>query len=167
MIKSFNGKTPKIAPTAFIAETAVIIGDVEIGEHASVWYNAVLRGDANKISVGAYSNVQDNVTVHVDEDHPATIGEYVSIGHNAVVHGATVGNCCLVGMGAVMLNGSKMGNNSLLAASALMTENRILPDGCMGKGIVKEWRELDQSAIDAIRKNAEAYVEEANKSKIG
>ena len=165
MIKSFNGKTPKIAESAFVAETAVIIGDVEVGEHASIWYNAVLRGDVNKITIGAYSNVQDNVTVHVDENYPVNVRQYVSVGHNAVIHGATIGDCSLVGMGAVMLNGSKVGNNSLLAAGALLTENKVLPDGCMGKGIVKEWRELDADAIAGIKRNATAYVKEADKFK--
>lgn len=165
MIRAFNGKTPKIAESAFIAETAVIIGDVEIGEHASVWYNAVLRGDSAKIVVGDYSNVQDNVTIHVDEGHSTTIGKYVTIGHNAIVHGATVGDNSLIGMGAVLLNGSKVGRNCLVGASALMTENRELPDGCVAKGLVKEWRELSEESIAGIHKNALDYAEKARKYK--
>ena len=165
MIRKFNGKSPRIADTAFIAETAVIIGDVEIGEHASVWYNAVLRADSAPIKVGAYSNVQDNVTVHVDEGFPAVIGERTTIGHNAVVHGATVGNGCLVGMNAVLLNGSCMGDGSLVGAGALMTEGRVLPEGCMGKGIVKEWREMSPEAREAILNNATEYVNKAEKFK--
>ena len=167
MIKSFNGKAPKIASTAFIAETAVIIGDVEIGEHASIWYNAVLRGDSAKIVIGDYSNVQDNVTIHVDEGYPATIGKYTTIGHNAVVHGATVGDECLVGMNSVLLNGSRMGDGSLVGAGALMPEGRQLPAGMMGKGIVKEWKELSTDARASIKKNATEYAVKAEMFKIG
>lgn len=161
MIVSFNGKTPKIASTAFVAETAVIIGDVEIGEHASVWYNAVLRGDAEKITIGDFSNVQDNVTVHVDFGHPVNIGRYVTVGHNAVIHGAEIGDNSLVGMNAVVLNGSKVGKNCLLGACALLPEGKVLPDGMLAKGVVKEWKELSQDAVKNIKLNAEHYVNEA------
>ena len=167
MIKSFNGKTPKIAPTAFVAETAVIIGDVEIGEHASIWYNAVLRADTAKITIGDYTNVQDNVTIHVDKGFPATIGAYTTIGHNAVVHGATVGNECLVGMNSVLLNGSQMGDGSLVGAGALMTEGRALPAGTMGKDIVKEWKELSPDARTSIKNNATEYAIKAEMFKNG
>ncbi len=121
MIITYQGKTPSVDPTAFIAPNATLIGDVTIGPDASVWFGAVLRGDNEPIVVGRGSNVQDNATLHCDPGHPLTIGEDVTIGHNAVVHGCTVGNGVLVGMGAVVLDEAVLGDWSIVGAGAVVT----------------------------------------------
>lgn len=124
LITGIGGKDPKVDAEVFVAPTASVVGDVTLHAGASVWYGAVLRGDVERISVGADSNVQDNCTLHADPGFPVTVGERVSIGHNAVVHGATVEDDCLIGMGATVLNGAVIGAGSLVAAQALV------PQGC-------------------------------------
>jgi carbonic anhydrase/acetyltransferase-like protein (isoleucine patch superfamily) len=122
MIIEYNGIVPTIGKNVFIAPTAVVIGDVTIGDGASVWFNAVLRGDMAPITIGANSNIQDNCTVHTDFGKPAIIGEYVTVGHNAVVHGCTIDNGSLVGIGAIVLNGAHVMEKTVVAAGAVVRE---------------------------------------------
>ena len=152
----------EIDPTAFVAPNATIVGDVTIGEDASVWYGAVLRGDIEPISVGPRSNVQDGTVVHVDADCPTVIGADVTIGHRCVIHGATIGDGCLIGMGAVVLSGAKIGAGSLIAAGAVVREGFEIPPRCLAAGVpAKVVRELDDASLERIRRNKDSYVEYA------
>ncbi|UNK72345.1 gamma carbonic anhydrase family protein [Microbacterium sp. H1-D42] len=154
------GKAPLIAGDAFVADGARIVGAVTIGAGASVWYNAVLRADSAAITVGAGSNVQDNVSVHVDSGHPAVIGESVSIGHNAVVHGCTIGDGSLVGMGAVVLSGAVIGRGCLIAGGAVVLGGMEVPDGSLVAGVpAKVRRALTDEERAGLIRNAEIYLE--------
>src|ERR1700741_3068435 len=123
MIRPYRGILPRVHPTAFIDDSAQIIGDVEIGEESSVWMAVVIRGDVHRIRIGSRSNVQDGTIVHVMKDtHPTTIGADVTIGHGAVMHGCTIQDRCLIGMGAIILNGAQIGTGSIVAAGSLVPE---------------------------------------------
>ena len=156
-------KTPEIDPTAYVAPTAVVLGDVVIGPGASVWFHCVLRGDANAIRVGARTNVQDQVVMHgdrVDGDHAVTVGEDVTIGHGAVIHGCTIGDRCLVGMGAIILNGATVGDDSSVAAGTLIKEGATIPPRSLVAGVpgfVR--RSLRGDALERIRATGAAYHE--------
>lgn len=126
MIFEYKGKKPKIGKNVFIAPTAVIVGDVEIGDHASIWYGVVIRGDLAPVTIGENSNIQDNCTVHTDTAHPAVIAENVTVGHNAVVHGCTVEADCLIGIGAVVLNGACIKAGSVVASGSVVKEGQIV-----------------------------------------
>ena len=134
MILTYRGHTPDIGPGCFLAESADVIGDVTIGADSSVWFGAAIRGDYEPIAIGCRTNVQDNVTIHCDETHPTVIGDDVSIGHNAVVHGATLENRVLVGMGAVVLDGAVIGEGSIVGAGAVVTKNTVVPPGSLVLG---------------------------------
>lgn len=135
IIKPFNGISPKIDPTAFIAEGAVIIGDVEIGPGASVWYGCVLRGDVNHIRIGANTNIQDGTVVHVSRvDFPTVIADEVTIGHGAMIHGCTIERGSLIGIGAIVLDGVVVGAESFVAAGSLVTPGTIIPPRSMMMG---------------------------------
>jgi len=152
------GRAPRLDSTSFVASGARVIGDVTLSEGASVWYNAVLRGDSAAIFVGAGSNLQDNVSVHVDAGSPVVIGDDVSVGHNAVVHGCTIGDRCLVGMGAVVLSGAVIGEGSLIAAGAVVLEGTEVPPGSLVAGVPgKVRRELTEEEQRGIVRNAEHY----------
>ena len=152
------GRTPQIDPSAFLATGARVIGAVSLGEGSSVWYNAVLRADSDSITVGVGSNVQDNVSVHVDAGQPVKIGANVSIGHNAVVHGCTIGDSSLIGMGAVVLSGAVIGEGCLVAAGAVVLEGTIVPDGSLVAGVpAKVRRELTAEEQADLRRNADTY----------
>ncbi|MGP4089242.1 gamma carbonic anhydrase family protein [Streptomyces sp. KR55] len=160
LITGIGGKEPKVDPEAFLAPTASVIGDVTLGAGASVWYGAVLRGDVERISVGASSNVQDNCTLHADPGFPVSVGERVSIGHNAVVHGATVEDDCLIGMGATVLNGAVIGAGSLVAAQALVPQGMRVPPGSLVAGVpAKVRRELSAEEREGITLNGTMYAE--------
>ncbi len=137
MIKSFNGKTPQIHPTAFVSEAAYIVGDVEIGEHSSVWPGAVLRADTGKIKIGKYTAIEDNVVIHsgIPGDGDTFIGDYANIAHGAVIHGRKIGNNTLVGIQATVLHGSEIGNYCLIGAKCLISENLKVPDNSFVVGI--------------------------------
>lgn len=161
MIKSFQNKTPKIHPTAFIAENAVIIGDVEIAENASIWYNCVLRGDVNFIRIGANSNIQDGTIIHVSrQDGYATIiEEEVTVGHSATIHGCYIEKGSLIGIGATILDGARIGKNSLIAAGSLVTPNTNIPERSFVLGSpAKVKRELSDEEIENIQKFWQNYV---------
>jgi carbonic anhydrase/acetyltransferase-like protein (isoleucine patch superfamily) len=157
-VLSVAGHTPDIDATAFVAAGARVIGAVTLAEGASVWYNAVLRGDSDSITVRAGSNLQDNVSVHVDAGHPVVIGRDVSVGHNAVVHGCTIGDGSLIGMGSVVLSGAVIGDGSLVAAGAVVLEGTVVPPGSLVAGVpAKVRRELTEDERAGILRNAQTY----------
>jgi carbonic anhydrase/acetyltransferase-like protein (isoleucine patch superfamily) len=159
MTGPINIRRPSPDPSVFIAPTASVIGEVMLGRDVSVWYGASVRGDMAAISIGDGTNVQDNATVHVDFGVPAAIGRYVTIGHNAVVHGATIEDEVLIGMGAVVLNGAVVGKGSLVAAGAVVREGMVIPPGSLVAGVpAKVIKELEPAQREHIRKNAEAYI---------
>ncbi|MFG3249953.1 gamma carbonic anhydrase family protein [Streptomyces sp. NPDC048187] len=159
LITGIGGKDPKVDPEAFVAPTSSVVGDVTLHAGASVWYGAVLRGDVERISVGASSNVQDNCTLHADPGFPVTVGERVSIGHNAVVHGATVEDDCLIGMGATVLNGAVIGAGSLVAAQALVPQGMRVPPGSLVAGVpAKVRRELTEEERQGVTLNGTMYA---------
>lgn len=146
----------------FVANTATVIGDVEIGDDCSVWFGAVLRGDSDEIRVGHRTNIQDNAVVHCDPGAPAIIGDDCVVGHNAIVHGAQLGNAVLVGMNATVLNHAKIGNNVIIGANALVTGGTEIPDNSLVLGSpAKVVKQLSQEQIDGIYENARVYVEKA------
>ena len=160
MIIEFEGKKPKIHPTAWVAPTAVIIGDVEIGPDASVFYGCVLRGDVNAIRIGARTNIQDNSVLHVDGDAPCVLGEDVTIGHMALVHGTTVGDGTLVGMKSTLLSRSVIGAGALIAAGAVVLEGMEIPDRALAAGVpAKIRRELSEEQSAGFIPHAGRYVE--------
>lgn len=160
LIAGIGGRDPKVDEEAFVAPTSTVIGDVTLHAGASVWYGAVLRGDVERITVGASSNVQDNCTLHADPGFPVTVGERVSIGHNAVVHGATVEDGCLIGMGATVLNGAVIGAGSLVAAQALVPQGMRVPPGSLVAGVpAKVRRELTAEEREGIALNGTMYAE--------
>ncbi|MFG2954099.1 gamma carbonic anhydrase family protein [Streptomyces sp. NPDC048291] len=160
LIVGIGGREPKIEDDVFVAPTASVIGDVTLRAGASVWYGAVVRGDVEKITVGARANVQDNVTLHADPGFPVTVGERVSIGHNAVVHGATVEDDCLIGMGATVLNGAVIGAGSLVAAQALVPQGMVVPPGSLVAGVpAKVRRELSREEREGVALNGTFYAE--------
>ncbi len=127
MIKTFEDIHPKIHETAFIAENAVIIGDVEIGEHSSIWYGSVLRGDVNYIRIGARTNIQDLSVLHVSSKHPTILEDEITVGHRVTLHGCYIETGCLIGIGSIVLDGVRIGKNSLIAAGSLITPNTKIP----------------------------------------
>ncbi|MFI1393952.1 gamma carbonic anhydrase family protein [Streptomyces sp. NPDC020681] len=160
LIAGVGGKEPSIAPDAFAAPTSVVLGDVTMAAGSSVWYQTVLRADCGPIVLGADSNIQDNCTVHVDPGFPVTVGARVSVGHNAVLHGCTVEDDVLVGMGATVLNGAHIGAGSLIAAQALVPQGMHVPPGSLVAGVpAKVKRELTEEEREGIKLNAAAYVE--------
>lgn len=144
---------------AKIYDGAKVIGDVELRSNVSVWYNAVVRGDQAPISVDENSNIQDNCVVHVSKNYPVKIGKNVSIGHGAIIHGCTIEDNVLVGMGAIILNGAKISKNCLIGAGALITENKEFPEGSLIIGSpAKALRQLSPEQIESIQENADEYV---------
>lgn len=159
MLIRLGDKRPRVAETAFVAPNATLAGSVVLEDGASVWYGAVLRADNEPIVIGRNSNVQDNCSFHVDVGRPATLGEGVSVGHNAVVHGATIEDHCLIGMGAIVMNGAVVGAESLVAAGALVTEGMQIPPRSLVAGVpAKIRRELSDEEVATLRINAEVYT---------
>ncbi|GAA2069148.1 gamma carbonic anhydrase family protein [Microbacterium hatanonis] len=151
---------PVVHDSAFIAAGARVIGAVSLGPESSVWYNAVLRADGDAIVIGAGSNLQDNVSVHVDAGRPVRIGENVSVGHNAVVHGCTIGEGTLIGMGSVVLSGAVIGEGCLVAGGAVILEGAVIPPGSLVAGVPgKVRRQLTAEERAKILRNAEVYRE--------
>ncbi|SDO79356.1 Carbonic anhydrase or acetyltransferase, isoleucine patch superfamily [Microbacterium sp. ru370.1] len=156
---ALDGATPSVHDTAFVASGARIVGDVRLEEGASVWYNAVLRGDSASIVVGARSNLQDNVSVHVDAEHGVVIGDDVSVGHNAVVHGCRIGDGSLIGMGSVVLSGARIGAGCLIAGGAVVLEGTVVPDGSLVAGVpARVRRALTDDERTGILRNAQTYL---------
>lgn len=161
MLYKYKDKFPEADQSAFIAPTADIIGEVKIGESSSIWYGAVLRGDDLPIVIGKGSNVQDNCVIHITPmDHSVFIGDYVTVGHSAVLHGCSIGNNCIIGMGSIILDGAEIGENTIVGAGSLVTEKKKIPSGvlCFGSP-AKVIRELTAEEINYIRNNAQHYIE--------
>ena len=160
MLRPFRSILPLVDPSAYIDSSAQVIGDVQIGAESSVWMNVVIRGDVNVIRIGARTNIQDLTMVHVMRDtHSTIIGDDVTVGHSAVVHGTTIEDRCLIGMGAILLNGSRIGTGSIVAAGALVPEGMIVPPGSMVMGLpAKVTRRLTADEDASIKWYADNYV---------
>lgn len=161
-LKKFLGRKPMLGRNTYIARGAVVVGDVTLGNHSSVWYNAVLRGDINRIVVGHHSNIQDNAVLHLADDFPCIVGNYVTVGHSAVVHACTVGDEVLVGMGAIILDGSVIGRQSIVGARALVTQGSRIPPGSLVLGApAKVVRPLSREERKSLKLWSVKYVENA------
>ena len=159
-----DGVSPRISPTAWVADNAQVIGDVVLEDGASVWFGAVLRGDNATITVGRGSNVQDNSVLHTDEGVPLNIGENVTIGHQVMLHGCTIGDNTLIGIQAVVLNRAKIGRNSIVGAGAVVTEGKEFPDNSLIVGApAKAIRLLDDAATAKLLQSAQHYVENSRR----
>jgi carbonic anhydrase/acetyltransferase-like protein (isoleucine patch superfamily) len=165
MLISHNGITPDVNATAYVHSSAQIIGDVHVGAQSSVWFNAVIRADVFHIRIGARTNVQDNSTIHVTTDKwPTIVGDDVTIGHNAVLHGCTVGNRCLVGIGAIVLDGCEIGDDCIVAAGSLVTPGTKVEPGQLVLGSpAKAVRRLEESELEYLRASAGNYVANAER----
>ncbi|MDO5501182.1 MAG: gamma carbonic anhydrase family protein [Propionibacteriaceae bacterium] len=160
LVRAVGELTPEVAESAFLAPGCAVIGDVKIGENASIWYGAALRGDMTTVSVGARSNVQDNATLHADPGFPCEVREDVTIGHNAVVHGCTVEAGCVVGMGAVIMNGAVIGTGSLVAGGAVVMPGTKVPPGSLVAGTPgKVRRPTSEAEREQFLRSAQTYVD--------
>ena len=161
MPKPYKGKMPKLGEGVFVEESAQVIGDVEIGAFSSVWFNAVVRGDVHHIRIGDRTNVQDNCTLHVTKDtYPLIIGSDITIGHNVILHGCTVKDRCLIGMGAIILDNAEIGEDCIVGAGALVTEGMKVPPGSLVLGIpAKAVRAVKPEEKARILKSAQNYIE--------
>ena len=161
MIRSYQGKTPKIGSGCYIDPSAQVLGDVEIGERSSVWMNAVVRGDVNAIRIGACSNVQDCAVLHGQRNlYQVIVGDWVTIGHNATVHGCVVEDMVLIGMGVTVLNGARIGEGSIIAAGAVVPEQTVVPPRTLWAGVpAKMRRELSDKDRELIREYAKNYLD--------
>ena len=160
---SYNGIWPKIPPSVFIAAGAVVIGDVEIGEASSVWFNTVIRGDVNTIRIGARTNIQDLSMLHVTrKTAPLTIGNEVTVGHRVILHGCTIGDRCLIGMGTVIMDGAVVESGALVGAGSLVSEGSVIPAGMLGFGSpAKPKRPLTEDEKAFLSISARQYIEDA------
>lgn len=158
-IEEYLGKKPRISERAFIHPTAYVIGDVEVGELSSLWHYVVVRADNDSIVIGKGSNIQENSTIHTDSGIKVEIGDYVSVGHNAVIHGAKISSNVIIGMGAILLNGSKIGEYSIVGAGAVVTQNTEIPPYSLALGVpAKVVRKLKEEEIKMIEHNALEYI---------
>ena len=169
MIRSYQGVAPRVPASAFVDESAQVIGDVTLGEHASIWMNAVLRGDVHHIKVGAHTNIQDNSVLHgMKEQWPVEVGDWVTVGHSVTLHGCVVEDRCLIGMGAILLNGARIGKGSIIAAGTVIAEKTIIEPGSLWMGVPGRFRKKlgpdDEKTIMAYAKRyleyKEAYLRE-------
>ncbi len=167
-IYEIDGSTPRVAASAWVAENAQVMGDVVIGEGASVWFGVTVRGDTDTITIGAGSNVQDGSVLHADDGVPLVIGANVTVGHQVMLHGCTIGDESLIGIGAVVLNGAKIGKHCLVGAGALVTEGKVFPDGSMIIGSpAKVTRALTPEQIEGLRRSAQHYQANAERFRKG
>ncbi|WP_173384208.1 gamma carbonic anhydrase family protein [Fibrobacter succinogenes] len=157
---ALDGRTPRLGSRVFVAEGAILVGDVEVGDDSSVFYNAVLRGDLAPIRIGCRTNIQDNVTIHVSTDVPAVIGNEVTVGHNAVLHACTIDDNVMVGMGAIVMDGAHIKKNCIVGAGAVVTQGKEFPENSLVLGAPAHVvRELTTEEIEGVRGGVERYVE--------
>jgi len=157
---SYLGIKPEIHLNTFVAKSADIIGKVKIEENASIWYQCVLRGDINSITIGTGTNIQDQSIIHVGENDRSTIGDYVTVGHSSIIHGCTIGNQVLIGMGACILNGAVIGDNCIVGARSLVTKNKVFEDGMLIVGSpAKAIRKLTTDEIESIKQSSMNYIQ--------
>ncbi len=167
-IYQLDDLVPSIHPTAWVADSAQVIGQVLLEENVSVWFGVILRGDNDVISIGKGSNIQENSVLHIDRGHPLVLGENVTIGHQVMLHGCTIGDNSLVGIGAVVLNGARIGKNCLVGAGSLVTEGKEFPDGSLIMGSpAKAVRQLSAEQIEGLKMIAQHYVDNARRYKAG
>jgi len=167
-IYEFERTAPRMADSVWVADTAQVIGNVELAEESSVWFGVVIRGDTETIRIGRGSNIQDGTVMHADIGKPLTVGEYVTVGHKVILHGCTIGDGAMIGMGAVVLNGAKIGKGCIVGAGALVTEGKEFPDGSMILGSpAKAVRELTPEQQAGLKLSALHYIENARRFKTG
>ena len=167
-IYELDGQAPQLAESAWVADSAQVIGAVTLGPDASVWFGTVVRGDTEEITIGAGSNIQDASVLHADHGMPLVVGERVTVGHQVMLHGCTIGDESLIGIGAVILNGAKIGKHCLVGAGALVTEGKEFPDGSMILGSpAKVVRQLSPEQIEGLRRSAEHYIDNARRHRDG
>mgnify|MGYP002622488470 CR=1 FL=1 len=158
IVLSYRGKTPRIANDVFISPTASVVGEVQIGTGSSIWFGATVRGDFQPVKIGAFTNIQDNATIHVMGDSPTIIGNYVTVGHNAIIHCNKIGNNCLIGMGSIILGYAEIGDNCIIGAGTLLTQYKKIPNNCLVFGNpAKIMRALRDDEIEALRASAMHY----------
>ena len=163
-VYALDDLTPELAEGAWVAENAQVMGNVRLAADASVWFGSVVRGDTDTISIGEGSNIQDGSVLHADQGKPLTVGKHVTVGHQVMLHGCTVGDESLIGIGAVVLNGAVIGKNCLVGARALVTEGKTFPDGSMILGSpAKVVRQLSPEEIEGLRRSAKHYVDNAKR----
>lgn len=167
MIKKYKDNSPDIHPTAYVEESAQVIGDVVIGEESSIWFNAVVRGDVNHIRIGSRTNIQDSCVLHVTKDtYPLVIGNEVTVGHGVTLHGCTVRDRCLVGMGAIILDGAEVGEESIVGAGALVREGMTIKPRSLVVGVpAREARVLTDEEVEGIKISARNYISYMNDRK--
>jgi carbonic anhydrase/acetyltransferase-like protein (isoleucine patch superfamily) len=161
MIRSYKGITPRLGERVFVDESAQVIGDVELGDHASVWMCAVIRGDVHSIRIGSYSNIQDNCVVHVFKDqHPTVLADHVTVGHSVTLHGCRIDSYCLIGMGATVLNDAHVGAESIIAAGTLVPEGMKIPPRSLVMGVPAKFkRQITEEERAGLRRYASNYYE--------
>ena len=166
MLIKFKGKMPQIDQSVYVAEGAKIIGDVTIGLEASIWFNCVLRGDIDYIQIGQRTNIQDGTIIHLDHGFPCVVGNDVTIGHRAIIHGCTIESGAMISMGATILTGARIGENAIIGAGAVILEGQEIPQGCVAVGIpAKVTREVTEIDIKRISKGKDEYIKLANLAK--
>ncbi len=157
-----------IDPTAFIAPGAIVLGDVHVGAQSSIWYNSVIRGDTDRITIGEQTNIQDLTMIHADEDVPCRVGSRVTVGHRVILHGCTIEDDCLIGMGAIILNGVRVGRGSIIGAGAVLLEGLDVPPGSLVVGLpAKVVRPVDEAAARHVEQGWRHYVEQARRHRQG
>ncbi|MBR0283673.1 MAG: gamma carbonic anhydrase family protein [Selenomonadaceae bacterium] len=162
-IMPLEGKAPQIHPSVFVAPSATVVGDVVIGEHSSLWFSTIVRGDFQPVRIGSYTNIQDNATIHVMGDEPTEIGNHVIIGHNAIIHSRHIGNNCLIGMGSILLGHTEIGDNCIIGAGTLLTQHKKIPANCLVYGnparIIRALRDDEIEALIASSLNYYDYAQ--------
>ena len=167
-IYQLDDHTPQVPASAFVADSAQVMGQVILGEHSSIWFGAVLRGDNEPMTIGEGTNIQDGSVLHSDHGSPLTVGKHVTVGHKVMLHGCTIGDESLIGIGAVVLNGARIGKNCLVGAGSLVTEGKEFPDGSMIIGSpAKAVKQLSPEQIEGLKRSAQGYIANAARYKAG
>ena len=167
-VYEFDGRSPRVAASAWVADSAQVMGNVVLGDDVSVWFGTIIRGDTETITIGQGSNIQDGSVLHADVGKPLVVGENVTVGHQVMLHGCTIGDESLIGIGAVVLNGARIGRNCLVGAGSLVTEGKEFPDGSMILGSpARVVRQLSPEQIEGLRTSARHYMENARRFKAG